>query len=225
MKQEYSFKSRLMECVFKAMRIRSNTDKYFGRSFHKNVLRCKRAEQTGDYKTAYNELLALFERHLNNFKVMQSEPSNNLTLIYNIPIESIGEFGKQDNDALYATAAVYNLYKMGFPKPIEQYGWRAHYNGQFFLRTDRGHEHIGEMRIITKKEYDNPFAFHPEYKCDPFNKTEISYEHWMDFASDLYNDKFRIKYKIVNRGQWKHRHVLLECKGHYYIYCYQFSQG
>ena len=47
----------------------------------------------------------------------------------------------------------------------------------------------------------------------------------MDFAGDSYDDEFRIKYKVLDRGWHKHKYVFLQCEGHYYVYCWQFSQG
>lgn len=218
------FQSKLMECIFKALRIRSYAKTSYSHGyFNKGVIRCKRAEQTGDYKTAYAELLQLFERHLNNFAhghIINGD-TNHLTLIYNIPLESIGK----DSDVMYATAAIYNLHKMGFPKPKEQYGWRSNYNDKFILRTDRAHEHVGDLCIITKEEYDNPLKFHPELKCSSLDKPELKPEIWMNFASDSYDDEFRVKYKVIDRGWSKHNYVFLECEGHYYAYCWQFCLG
>ncbi len=227
MKSEYQ--SKLMECIFKALRVRSYAKTSFSRGhFNKGAIKCKRAEQAGDYKTAYEELLKLFERHLNSFArghIINGD-TNHLTLIYNIPAESIGK----GSDVMYATAALYNLHKMGFPKPREQYGWRSHYNDKFILRIDKNHEHVGELNIITKEEYDNPFKFHPEYKYSSFDKPVLKGESWINFASDscdndLSIDEFRINYKVVDRGLSKHNYVFLECDGHYYAYCWQFSCG
>lgn len=213
------FKSALMECVYKTIRVRRNS-KWERDGFAKNVIRCKRAEQTGNYKVAYSELLKLFSKHLNHFRTMESEPSNNLTLVYNIPYESVGE----DHDVMLATAAVYNLRKMGFIKPPQQYGWRSRLNGQFYLRADRGHEHLGEIRISNEDEYDNPLLHYPQLNCDHFNKPKISSEQTMRFNLESYDEEFKIEYKVVTR-EWKHNYVFLKCDNHYYVYTWQFCQG
>ena len=123
------FQSKLMECAFKALRIRSYAKTSYRRGYlNKSVIRCKRAEQTGDYKTAYMELLKVFEKHLDQFAhghIIDGD-TNHLTLIYNIPVEAA--IKGQDRQLMYAIAAMYNLHKMGFPKPKEQYGWRSSYN-------------------------------------------------------------------------------------------------
>lgn len=219
------FQSKLMECVFKALRIRSYAKTSYRRGYlNKSVIRCKRAEQTGDYKTAYMELLKVFEQHLDQFAHghIINDDTNHLMLIYNIPVEAA--IKGQDRQLMYAIAAMYNLHKMGFPKPKEQYGWRSSYNDKLILWTDRGNAHVGELRIITKEEYDNPPKFHPEYKCSSFDKPKFHPEYWVDFVSDSFDDEFRVNYKVVERNM-KHNHVFLECDGHYYVYCWQFCLG
>ena len=213
------FASKLMECTYKAIRVRRNS-KWGRKYFAQNVLRCKKAEQTGDYKTAYSELLKIFEKHLSHFRTMETEPSNNLTLIYNIPYESIGK----EHSVMLATAALYNLRKMGFPKPPQQYGWRSKFNEQFYIRADRGHEMLGELHISNEDEYNNPLKFYPQLSCDVFNKPKISHEQIMRFNLESYDDEFKIEYKVITR-EWKHDYVFLKCDGHYYVYTWQFCQG
>jgi len=221
MKKKYQ--SKLMECVLKALRIRKN-NKYGRKSFAGMVIRCKRAEQTGDYECAYKTLLGLYEHLCDRFahgRVISDHPVNGLALIHNIPIECVNE----DRYVMYATAGVYNLRMMGFPKPAEEFGWRKAYNDRYILHADRAHAHLGELRIITKAEYDSPMRFHPEFKANSLDKVTLSGEHRISFATDSYDDEFSMSYKVVDRGWSKHNHVFIECEGHYYDYCWQFSQG
>ena len=221
MKRDYE--SKLMQCVTTIFGMR-RASKYDKKYRMQEVIRCKQAELAGDYETAYKTLLHIVERNLYGSAIRRN-PSHNLTLIYNIPCESARE---EDKDVRYATAAVYNLYWMGFPHPCEhfedwesRFGWNR--TNQFYIRQDHKNEHLGELRIIAKEEYDNPLAHRPELRC-AFAKPIMRGEEWMKFYSGDIND-MTIRYKVIDRGWSKHNRVFLECEGHYYEYSWQFSQG
>lgn len=221
MKRDYE--SKLMQCVTTLFGMR-RASKYDKKYRMQEVIRCKQAELAGDYETAYKTLLHIMERNLYG-NAMQRNPSHNLTLIYNIPCESARE---EDKDVRYATAAVYNLYWMGFPHPCEHFeDWRARYGWnrteQFYIRQDNKNQHLGDLRIITKEEYDNPLAYRPEFRSS-FAKPLVKGEHYIHFYSGEIHD-MTIHYKVVDRGWAKHNRVFLECEGHYYEYSWQFCQG
>ena len=221
MNKEYN--SKLMQCVATIFGMR-RASKYDKKYRMQEVIRCKQAELAGDYETAYKTLLHIVERNLYG-NAIRRNPSHNLTLIYNIPCESARE---EDKDVMYATAAVYNLYWMGFPHPCEHFeDWRARYGwnriNQFYIRQDHKNEHLGELRIITKEEYDSPLEHRPELRC-AFAKPIMRGEERMDFYSGEYDDMI-IRYKVIDRGWSKHNRVFLECEGHYYEYSWQFCQG
>ncbi len=219
------YESKLMECVAKIFGTRRAT-KYNEKTRMSDVIQCKQAEQTGDYKKAYEMLLKIVDRNLYGADAMKSSP-HNLTLIYNIPVECIGI---RDNETAYAVAAMYNLYWMGFPKPCEYFNklkksWYASnlLTEQFYLRIDHKNEHVGELRIISKEEYDNPMKFRPELRC-AFEKPVLGAENRINFYSGELDDMI-VNYKVLDRGWSKHNRVFLECEGHYYEYSWQFCQG
>lgn len=211
---------QLMECVEKLLGMKRSL-KYDKKYRLQRIIECKQAELCGDYEKAYHALLEVLERELE--KPMRGW---NFTMIYNIPVESASI---ENSSVKYATAAVYNLWRMGFSHPaehFEDYSARFRWgrkDKKFTLRTDRKHEHLGELRIISKDEYDNPIKHRPEFKCCSYNKPSIGGESWLSFYSGEYDDMI-INYKVLKR-EWKHDRVYLECDGHYYEYSWQFSQG
>ena len=218
------FESKLMECVAALFGTRRSL-KYCKKSRMTDVIRCKQAEQIGDYKKAYYTLLRIIDDNLYGANAMQTQPSHNFTLKYNIPVECVGI---KDNDVVYAVAAIYNLYWMRFPHPCEhfedwdsRFGWNN--TDKFYLRADHKNEHLGELRIISKEEYDNPMKFRPELRCT-FEKPVLGTEHRIDFYSGEYEDMI-VRYKVLDRGWNKHNRVFLECEGHYYEYSWQFCLG
>jgi hypothetical protein len=217
-----TYESKLMQCVATLFGARK-TSKYDKKSRMKEVIRCKQAEMCGDYETAYKTLLHIVERNM-YASALKRKPSHNLTLLYNIPRECINN----DSDVMYATAAVYNLYWMGFPHPCEHFeDWSARFGwnhtDKFHIRQDHKNEHLGELRIITKEEYDNPLKHRPELRCG-MDKPVVKSESRMNFYSGEYDDMI-VRYKVVDRGWSKHNRVFLECKGHYYEYSWQFCLG
>lgn len=216
------FESKLMECVAKLFSTRRASE-YGNRK--EDVLRCKQAEQSGDYKKAYELLLRIVDRNLYGANAMSTQPSHNFTLIYNIPTECAR---LKDKDVMYAVSAIYNLYWMGFPNPCEHFeNWRDRFGwtrtDQFYLRADHKNEHLGELRIISKEEYDDPMKFRPELRCT-FDKPELGPEQYIDFYSGNL-DNMVVRYKVLDRGWSKHNRVFLQCEGHYYEYSWQFCQG
>lgn len=213
-----------MQCASKLFGTR-RVSKYAKKSRMRDVIRCKQAENVGDYKKAYETLLKIIDSNIYGANAMSTQPSHNLTLIYNIPVECISI---EDKEVVYAVAAMYNLYWMGFPYPCEhfedrdaRFGWNK--TDKFYLRLDRKHEHIGELRIISKEEYDNPMAFRPELRST-FEKPILGTEHRIDFGSPDYEDMI-VRYKVLDRGRMKHNRIYLECEGHYYEYSWQFCLG
>lgn len=218
------YESKLMECIAKMFGAR-RTSKYDKKSRIKEVIRCKQAEQVGDYKKAYETLLRIIDRNLYGADAMKSQPSHNFTLKYNIPVECIGI---EDKDVVYAVAAMYNLYWMGFPHPCEhfedwssRFGWNK--TDKFYLRADNKNAYLGELHIITKEEYDNPLKFRPELRST-FEEPVLGTEYWINFRSGEYDD-IKVKYKVLDRGWSKNNRVYLECEGHYYEYSWQFCLG
>ena len=216
--------SKIMECAAKILGAR-RTLKYNKKSRMKDVIRCKQAEQTGDYKKAYETLLQIIDKNLYGAGAMSKGHSHHFTLKYNIPVECVGI---NDKDVVYAVAAMYNLYWMGFPHPCEHFeDWSARFGwnktDKFYLRADHKNEHLGELRIISKEEYDNPLGFRPELRST-FEKPVLGTEHWINFYSGEYDDMI-VKYKVLDRGWSKHNRVYLECDGHYYEYSWQFCLG
>ena len=217
--------SKLMSCIAKLYGTRI-VEKYRKKSRMADAILCKRAEQCGDYKKAYETLLSIIDKNLYGSDAMKTQPSHNLTLIYNIPVECIYI---NDKDAVYAVAAMYNLYWMGFPHPCEHFeDWRSRFGwnrtNQFYLRSDRKNENLGELRIISKEEYDNPMKFRPELRCT-FDKPVLIDERIVKFYSVELNEDMIVRYKVLDRGWSKHNRVFLECEGHYYEYSWQFSMG
>ena len=213
----------LMQCVTKLFGSR-RTDKYNKKSRMREVIKCHKAEMAGDYETAYKTLLNIVSKNVYGANAMSWSPSHNFTMIYNFPFEC---WRIMDSDARYAVAAVYNLYWMGFPNPCAHFErWEARFGykrtKQFYLRVDRKHEHLGEMRIITKEEYDEPLKHRPELRCS-FDEPHLLEERCMRFYSGDLEDMI-IKYKVIDRD-FKHNRVFLECEGHYYEYSWQFSLG
>jgi hypothetical protein len=191
----------------------------------RDVIRCKQAEQAGDYKKAYETLLKIVDANLYGADAMRTQPSHNFTLKYNIPVECLGI---KDKDVVFAVAAVYNLYWMGFPRPCAHFeDWRSRYGwfktDKFYLRADHKNEHLGELCIISREEYDNPMNYRPELRCS-FEKPVMGGEHRINFYSGEYEDMI-VRYKVLDRGWSKHNRVFLECEGHYYEYSWQFCLG
>lgn len=205
--------NKLMDCVASLFSTR-RLGKWSKKSVMVDVIRCKQAEQTGDYKKAYELLLKIVGKTLYGAHPMSRD--HRFTMIYNIPIECLYELGCDIEK--FAVAAIYNLYWTGFPTPG---GFARVLNNKFTLRTDAGHEHLGELLIISKEEYEDPLKFRPELRCS-FEQPFLHSESSIRFYSG--SEDIVVRYKTLERRS-KHSRVYLECEGHYYEYSWQFCLG
>lgn len=205
--------NKLMKCISSLFSVRRR-EEYSRRMI--DVIRCKQAEQSGDYKKAYELLLDIVDKNLYGKHPMSK--SHRFTMCYNIPIECL--FTIKDTEEQIAVAALYNLYWTGFPTPG---GFARVHNNKFTLRVDGKHEYLGELLIISKEEYEDPIKFRPELRSG-WEKPTLRSETWVHFHSGELNDMI-VKYKTLDRGNFKHKRIYLECEGHYYEYSWQFSLG
>lgn len=206
--------NKLMDCVAGLFSTR-RLNRWSKKSVMTDVICCKRAEQTGDYKKAYELLLKIVGKTLYGAHPMNQ--SHRFTMIYNIPVECLHEL--HSDPERFAIAAMYNLYCTGFPTPG---GLAKVPNNKFTLRTDAGHEHLGELLIITKEEYEDPLKFRPELRSG-WEKPILKSESWVRFYAGT--EDIVVHYKTLDRGWSKHGRIYLECEGHYYEYSWQFCLG
>lgn len=206
--------NKLMDCVASLFSTR-RLGRWSKKSIMTNVIRCKQAEQAGDYKKAYELLLKIVNNTLYGAHPMSRD--HRFTMIYNIPTECL--HGLPSDSERLAIAALYNLYWTGFPTSG---GFARVLNNKFTLRTDAAHEHLGELLIISKEEYEDPLKFRPELRCG-FEQPVLGSENSIRFYSGA--EDIVVHYKTLDRGWSKHSRIYLECEGHYYEYSWQFCLG
>jgi hypothetical protein len=184
--------------------------------YPKKFSACKKAELSGNYEEAYYKLLDLFEKTMDSFgepmrgnTIAVSGAGPHFKMIFNIPAECLN----LHNSEVYPVAAMYNLWRTGFPSVPENYIERKRsylHSGvpgdtsYFCLWIDSKNAYCGEMMPIDEEEY----------------RSIRKHERTVAFEGPRYDD-IKVNYKIVERA-WKYPVVYLECEKHYYKYSWQF---